>query len=284
MLIDFKRLEVDLFENGFLSALAISAIIALLAYVLIKLINNAVNRLSGHSRFNAAALIYFRRILAALIVIMALFGIFMQVRPLQKVAMSALASSGVLVVIIGFAAQQAMANIVGGFFISIFKPFSINDRIKLPEKDIVGFVEDISLRHTVIRTFENNRVIVPNSVMNTAIIENAYYQDGKVCRFLDISISLSADIDSAMAIMAREARAHHNFIDNRTEGEKASGTPDVPVRLVSLDGTAAMLRAAVWAKDAGTGYEMMCDLLLSIKKSFDAEGIKFPLQLCHKTF
>ena len=274
MFSDLSKLEDRLFENGFWPTLAASVVIALLAYVLIKLVNKAIERLSARGRFNAASLTYTRRIIAVVIGLLAVLGIFMQVKPLQSVARSLLASSGVLAVILGFAAQQAMANVVGGLFISVFKPFSIDDRVRLPEKDISGFVEDISLRHTVIRTFENNRVIVPNSLMNSAVIENFHYQDGKVCRFLDLNLSLSADIEKAMAIITEEVLAHKSFYDNRTEEERTAGLPAVAVQLVSLADSCARLRTAVWAQDAGTGYEMVCSLLLRIKKRFDTEGIE----------
>ena len=66
--------------------------------------------------------------------------------------------------------REATANLVSGVFISLFKPFGIGDRIKLSDKQIDGVVEDISLRHTIIRTFENTRIVVPNSVLNLSLI------------------------------------------------------------------------------------------------------------------
>lgn len=244
--------------------------------MLIQLSGKALDKMSAFGRLGTINVSFTRRIISAIIVIVAAMLIFMQVKPLKSISASLLASSGVLAVIIGFAAQQAMANVVGGFFISVFKPISIGDRIRLVEQGIEGFVEDISLRHTVIRTFENTRVIVPNSIMNSAIIENAHFQDAKVCRFLDIGIGYGADMDRAMAIIAGEVRSHGDFFDNRTEEEKSSGVPDVVVRVTEFKESAVNLHTAVWARDAGTAYAMKCDLLYSIKKRFDAEGIEIP--------
>lgn len=50
----------------------------------------------------------------------------------------------------------------------------------------------------------------------------------------------------------------------------------VAVRVTALGDSAVCLRASVWARDAGTGYAMACDLLYAIKKRFDAEGIEIP--------
>ena len=62
--------------------------------------------------------------------------------------------AGILAAIIGFAAQDALSNLVAGFFIVIFKPFRVGDYIKL-DKERSGIVDDITLRHTVINNFEN---------------------------------------------------------------------------------------------------------------------------------
>jgi len=74
---------------------------------------------------------------------------------LRLLATSLLAGAGVLALAVGFASQQALSNIISGIFLVIFKPFRINDRIKIGGN--FGTVEDISLRHTVIRNFENKR-------------------------------------------------------------------------------------------------------------------------------
>lgn len=264
------------FENGFWAAFTVSAAIAVAAWIVLKALNGALRRMSARGRLDATHAAFFRRIAAVAVLLVALMLICMQVKQLRSVAASLLASSGVLAVIIGFAAQQAMANVVGGFFISVFKPISLGDRIRLPEKDVEGVVEDLSLRHTVIRTFANTRVIVPNSVMNAALIENYRYQDEKVCRFLDIGVSYKADLGRAMEIVAHEVRSHKDYYDNRTGEEKQRGAPGVSVQVTSLGTAAVNLRAAVWAKDAGTGWAMCCDLLFSIKKRFDEEGIEFP--------
>jgi small conductance mechanosensitive channel len=96
--------------------------------------------------------------------------------PLRTVAGSVLAGAGILAAIIGFASQQAFSNIISGIFIIIFKPFRVNDRLRIKEI-YSGIVEDITLRHTVLRDDENRRVIVPNAVINSEILVNSDYND-----------------------------------------------------------------------------------------------------------
>ncbi|WP_445738056.1 mechanosensitive ion channel family protein [Mariniflexile sp.] len=84
---------------------------------------------------------------------------------MQGIAQTALGGAGILAVIAGVASQEALANLVGGVFIIAFKPFKIGDIIKLDET-MVGTVTDITLRHTIIRNYENKMIVIPNAVIN----------------------------------------------------------------------------------------------------------------------
>ena len=97
----------------------------------------------------------------------------------KALAVSLFASAGIFAAIIGFASQEAFSNIVGGLFIVIFKPFRVEDRI-LVGVDKAGTVEDITLRHTVIRDFNNRRIIIPNSVVSSETVTNSTITDQKI--------------------------------------------------------------------------------------------------------
>ncbi|MFN7119128.1 MAG: mechanosensitive ion channel family protein [Saprospiraceae bacterium] len=203
---------------------------------------------------------------------------------LRMVASSLLAGAGILAVAVGFASQQALSNIVSGVFIVMFKPFRINDRLRIRD-NLSGIVEDITLRHTVIRNIENRRIIIPNSIINQEVIINATLNDEKIQKRLEIPISYQADIDKARAIITEEAMKHPLKIDGRNDKQKAKGRPEVLVRVVDLGAYAVTLRAYVWAANHVDAFAMGCDLLESIKKRFDVEGIEIPYpyhNLIHK--
>lgn len=90
-----------------------------------------------------------------------------------------------------------------------------------------------------VRTFENKRVIIPNSKMNSAIIENADYADSKVCVFLTVGITYESDLKKAKELLAREVRKQPAFLDIRTEQQKKDGVPDVPVVVLELADSAS---------------------------------------------
>ncbi len=193
----------------------------------------------------------------------------------RAVALTIFAGAGILAAIIGLASQQAFSNIVSGIFVVIFKPFRVDDVIQIGT-DLIGTVEDITLRHTVIRNFENRRIIIPNSKISTETIINATISDPKICRHFEMQISYESDVDLAIAIMQEEAMKHPNCIDNRTPEEKEQDAPIVLVRVVGFTDSAVRVRANVWSVDNPASFTLFCDLNRSVKKRFDAEGIEIP--------
>lgn len=193
----------------------------------------------------------------------------------KHVAQSMLAGAGILAIVIGFASQQALGNIVSGLFIVMFKPYRINDRISIRDS-LRGVVEDINLRHTVIRNFENQRIVIPNSIISNEVLVNSNYTDDRICRFINIGISYGSDIDLAKSIMSEEVQNHPLNIDIRKPEDIEKGIPRVTVRVVLLDNSSVNLRAWAWADDAPNAFVMECDVLESIKKRFDREGIVIP--------
>jgi small-conductance mechanosensitive channel len=198
---------------------------------------------------------------------------------LRTLASSLLAGAGILAVAIGFASQHALSNIISGVFIVIFKPFRINDRLKI--RELQGIVEDITLRHTVIRDFENKRILIPNAVISDEIIINSDFADDKICRWIEVGISFDSNIDLAKEIMRDEVMKHPLHIDVRSPEQVEKGDPEVPVRVLLLGESSVNLRAWAWAKDSPDGFVMSCDLYESIKKRFDREGIEIPFP--HRT-
>lgn len=198
-----------------------------------------------------------------------------RIEPLRAVASSLLAGAGILAVAVGFASQAALSNIISGIFIIVYKPFRVNDRITIRDT-LRGVVEDITLRHTIIRDFENKRIVIPNAVMSEEVIVNADLNEEKICRFVEVGISYDSDVSKAKRIMQEEAMKHPLHIDNRSEEKIAEGQEEISTRVISFGDSSVNLRAWVWAANQADGFEMHCDLLESIKARFDAEGIEIP--------
>lgn len=243
----------------------------ILKFVIGRFVRAAAQKLKvDHTRYK-----FFKNAIDFIVYLIAVIVIFRSVPALEGYGNSLLTGAGVLAAIVGFASQSAFSNIISGIFLVIFRPFSVGDRVQIGQL-YTGDVEDITLRHTVIRNFENRLIVIPNSVINNETIINSTLTHELVCIFIEIVISFNSDVDKAMKIIQEEALQHPECRDNRNELAKKNGEAQVDVKLLSLTESGQQLRAYVWAKDPTAGFNLKCDLLKSIKLQFDKKGIEIP--------
>jgi len=260
-----------------LAVFALNIGVILMGVLVLRLVGNKVFlRMAKNEKIREGQILIAKKIFQTSLYIFAIFAVIRQVPALSTIATSFLAGSGLVAVVVGFASQEALTNIVSGAFIIFFKPFTINDRISLPDKNIVGFVEDISLRHTVIRTIENSRVIIPNSTINSSILENSNYKDNRRMNLFGVNVSYTANLDHVLALVEEEISKHPYFLDTRTSLDIAKGIKPVIARVTSLGDSSVQIRAGVWSEDFSKGYVMLCDLNKSVKERFDREGVEIP--------
>lgn len=218
---------------------------------------------------------FLKHLISASIYILGFIVAIYMIPSLRTLSVSLLAGAGIFAVVVGFASQAAFSNIVSGIFIAIFKPFRVGDTIKLGT-GIGGTIEDITLRHTVIKNYENRRIIVPNTVISNEIIENSSLVDEKICKHFEIGISYDSDINKAMKIIQREAQKHPDFLDERTKEDKKNKEPAVRVRVVGFGDSSVNLKAWIWTKNPASSFRLGTDLNKSVKEAFDKSGIEIP--------
>lgn len=249
--------------------LAVTFILSLLLRFLVgRFIRGAARKLKvDPTRYN-----FFKNAVDFILFFAAIVVIFRSIPSLHTYGTGLLTGAGVLAAIVGFASQSAFSNIISGFFLVIFKPFSVGDRVKIGQS-YAGDVEDITLRHTIIRDFENRRVIMPNSVISNETIINSTSVDEKICVFVELAVALNTNLDKAIGVIQDEAMKHRYYIDNRSDMETARGEHPVMVRVLTFLNSGIMLRAYVWTRNATDAFDLKCDLNKSVKERFDKEGI-----------
>lgn len=218
---------------------------------------------------------FFRHIISAMIYIVGFAAALTQIPEFRIVGHSLLAGAGVISLVAGLASQQALSNIMSGILIVIFKPFRLNDKITL-RGTFTGVVEDINLRQVVLRDAENNRIIIPNSVISSDLIVNAQLNDPRTCKMIDFGIGYASDMEKALEIMKEEVIKHPFHVDNRSELDIENKVPPVIARVIGMGDSSVNLRVWAWAANPADAYPMYCDLLQSIKHRFDNEGIEIP--------
>lgn len=225
---------------------------------------------------NEIHLKFLKSIVSGVICVYTVYQTGVQIPALQEFMKALLTSSSLLVAVAGFAAQESLSNVINGLFISIFKPFNIGDRIKMVSNNISGYVEDITLRHTVVRTFNNSRILVPNSLMNSELIENTEYKEATASMWIDIGISYDSDIEKAKSLMADVISSHPLVIDRRSDEDIANNKPKVTVLVRELAASSIQLRASVWTADIDSNFTACSDIRQKIKEVFDENGIVIP--------
>jgi small-conductance mechanosensitive channel len=193
----------------------------------------------------------------------------------EKTVSTMIASSGILAVVLSVACQEPIGNLCSGVILMLSRPFQIGDLVRYLNADIMGTVEEITLRHTVIRTFENRRLIIPNSVLNGSSIENSNYGEKKVNVPLDFNVTYESDIEEAMRIISDVVLLHPDYQDYRTFEDIAKGTPQVEVYVRGFETSSINLRAWIWSRSSGAAITMKSDLLIQIRRRFMSSGIEF---------
>jgi small conductance mechanosensitive channel len=102
--------------------------------------------------------------------------------------------------VVGLALQGSLANFAGGVLILIFKPFKVGDTIEA--QGYLGAVDEISILYTIVNTFDNRRIVIPNGSLSNATLVNVSIYDTRRCD-MTFRIGYGDDIDKAKEILKR---------------------------------------------------------------------------------
>jgi len=179
------------------------------------------------------------------------------------VALSTVTAAATLA--IGFAMQDVLKNFVAGVFIYTDEPFRTGDWVEWEGNS--GYVEDISLRVSRVRTFDNEHLTVPNSQLTDGVIKN-YDRNGTLRVKFTFRISFEDDIDEAIDIIVAAARAQEGVLDD----------PEPSVRLIEINDASFGLQSRIWISDPGQSdfLEIRGRFVQRVTDRFEAAGITIP--------
>ena len=166
---------------------------------------------------------------------------------------------------IGFALQDVIKNFVAGVFIYTDRPFRIGDWIEWQGNS--GVVEDISLRVTRVRTFDNELLTVPNHALTSDVVKNPVAKKTLRLKFV-FGIDYEDDVEKASEIIVEEAEKSEAILDD----------PAPSVRLTELADSYVGLQSRIWIGDPSRAdfVKARADYVKAVKARFDEEGISIP--------
>jgi small-conductance mechanosensitive channel len=184
--------------------------------------------------------------------------VFPQVR---AVAGSILASSAVIALVLGLAAQSTLSNFVAGILIAFAQPLRLGDSVAVAGAS--GTVEQIGLTYTVIRAGDGARYYVPNAKLASDTIRNATIAGTEHLVAVRVAVPLTADLDRVITLLLEEARS---LPETMTDKEPT-------VHVTQLDSTGAVVTVEAWARDAERAAELSSALRRAAVDRLRAEGV-----------
>lgn len=188
----------------------------------------------------------------------------------------ALAIVGVGGLAVSLAVQETLANIVSGILLILAKQVRPGNYIKLSTGQ-EGYVTDINWRTTQIRELPNNMIIVPNSVMTSAILTNYYDPDKELAILIDVGVSYDSDLDHVERVTMDVGR--------EVMQEVAGGVPvfDPFIRYNKFDDSRINFTVILRGREFVDQYLIKHEFVKRLHRRYRQEGIEiaFPIRMIY---
>jgi small-conductance mechanosensitive channel len=146
-----------------------------------------------------------RRTIWSTIVFVGVLSALLVIPQVRAVAGGILASSAVVGLVVGFAAQRTLANFIAGLLIAFTQPLRLGDEVKVGDEE--GIVEEIGLTYTFIRSADNARVVIPNEKLASDTIRNSTIRSRETWAEVTVQVPLAAELDSVVGALSHEGDA-----------------------------------------------------------------------------
>lgn len=173
-----------------------------------------------------------------------------------------LVAGGILGIVIGFASQTVVSNLISGIFLMIEKPIKVGDGVNI--NDVSGVVEDIRILSTTIRTYDGIYVRIPNERVFNSNIQN-YVAHGARRFAYKIGIRYKDDADKAISIIKNLLEEHPLILKE----------PSPTIFVEELGESSVNLNIKIWAPSS-EWYSVYTEMLWKIKTALEKEGIEIP--------
>lgn len=163
---------------------------------------------------------------------------------------------------IGLALQGTLSNVAAGVMLLLLRPFTTGDWVETGS--VSGTIREVGLFTTIIDTFDNVYVSIPNSsIWNSTITNHSHYETRRID--VDIGIHYDTNLDLASEVLLKLA-----------EDERVLDKPKKPQFLVmKYDDSAIVVRLRLYSHTKDW-YAVYTDLMRKLKPALDEAGIQIP--------
>ena len=160
-----------------------------------------------------------RRSVVSLIVFVGLLSGLLVIPPVRAAATGILASSAVIGLIVGFAAQRTLGNYIAGVLIAFAQPLRLGDNVEIAGYN--GIVEEVGLTYTFIRTADGDRIVIPNERIASDTIRNSSIRGRRKLAHVTVQVPLDSDLDAVQGLLREVAGDERADVAVTSLGEKA---------------------------------------------------------------
>jgi small-conductance mechanosensitive channel len=186
---------------------------ALLDGVLQRQVGKLIRRLPGDAAAIRTRWRVLRRLAVLCVILVGVASAALNFPETRLAASAALSSAAVLAVIIGFAAQSTLSNLVAGLVLALSQPIRLGDRVRVDDRS--GVVEEIGLTFTYLRGDDGRRIVYPNSLLAASPLENETIRDqaGRAQVIVEVELAeLGRVRDQLLAAASSEGLEHAEVV------------------------------------------------------------------------
>jgi small-conductance mechanosensitive channel len=231
--------------------------IVTLSFLIVHGINAMQAALLSHQRLDvpdniSARRIYtqvsvIRKIIITAVVVVATGSVLMLFDPVRQFGTSILASAGIAGIVIGFAAQRTLGNVLAGIQIALTQPLLIDDIVVVEGE--FGQIEEITLTYVTLRTWDLRRLILPI----TYFVEKPFQNWSRVSTDLLGAVVLYLDYQAPIGELRKELK---RLVENNPKWDrKVCGLQVTDTKQTTIE-----VRALISSTDPGKLSDLRCEL------------------------
>jgi small-conductance mechanosensitive channel len=194
-----------------------------------------------------------RRSVISAIIFIGLLSALLVIPQVRAVATGILASSAVIGLVVGFAAQKTIGNFIAGLLIAFSQPIRLGDQVEI--EGLMGIVEEIGLTYTFIRLEDNDRLVIPNERIASDTIRNSSIRGRRKLAQVTVQVPLDSDLDAVTGLL------HDAAEDERAE-----------VSVAALEDKAQLV-VSVWADDEPAAERVENEIRLRAHQRLREAGV-----------
>ncbi len=175
---------------------------------------------------------------------------------------------GIAGLAIGFAVKDTLANIFGGVALILDRTIKVGDKVKL-ESGEMGFITDVGLRSTKLKTFNNELITIPNGQLVNSRIQNFGQPDPSLKVIVDFGVSYESDIDLVRKVVSQTIKSMEDVMDE----------PAVEVLFLSMEDFYLKFSARFWVPDHSLAWEKQLEATDKIFKALKEAKIEIPFPI-----